>query len=181
MDDVAAIGACRAGDRQAFRHLVETYQAQAIGHAVGILGNREDALDAVQEAFMDAFRAMKRFDLSRKFYPWFYVILRNRCYKLTGARTKRETESIEDTQILEPSTSVPREELLLLERALLELEPADREIITLKHLDGLSYEELAERLQIPQGTVMSRLFHARKRLHVLMTRTSSKTYEELKR
>ncbi len=180
MDDRTAIQACRAGDRQAFRHLVETYQRQAIGHATGILGNREDARDGVQDAFMDAFQALKRFDLSRKFYPWFYVILRNRCYKLAAARTKRETDSIEDTEILEPSTSASREELLLLERALMELDAEDREIITLKHLDGLSYQELAERLQIPEGTVMSRLFHARKRLHVRMTRTSSKAYEGLK-
>jgi RNA polymerase sigma-70 factor (ECF subfamily) len=177
MDDATAIRGCRAGDRQAFRHLVETYQSQAIGHAFGILGNREDALDAVQDALIDAFQALNRFDLSRKFYPWFYVILRNRCYKLAGARAKRETESLEDTQILEPSTSVPREELLLLERALLELDAEDREIITLKHLDGLSYEELAVRLQIPEGTVMSRLFHARKRLHARVTRKYSKTYE----
>ncbi|HSO73719.1 MAG TPA: sigma-70 family RNA polymerase sigma factor [Blastocatellia bacterium] len=180
MDDQAALQACRTGDRQAFRYLVETYQRQAIGHATGILANREDALDAVQEAFMDAFQALKRFDPSRKFYPWFYVILRNRCYKLAAARSKHETESIEDMQILEPSTSVPREELMLLERALMELDAEDREIITLKHLDGLSYQELAERLQIPEGTVMSRLFHARKRLHARMTRTSSKSYEGFK-
>lgn len=177
MDDQTAIRACRAGDRQAFRHLVETYQNQAIGHAFGILGNREDARDAVQEALIDAFQALNRFDLSRKFYPWFYVILRNRCYKLAGARTKQETESIADTDLLEPSTGMPREELLLLQRALLELEAEEREIITLKHLDGLSYQELAERLQIPEGTVMSRLFHARKRLHARVTRTSSKIYE----
>lgn len=180
MDDSDALRACRAGDRQAFRHLVESYQRQAIGHATGILGNREDALDAVQDAFFDAFQALKRFDLSRKFYPWFYVILRNRCYKLASARTKRETESIEDTEILEPAAGVPREELLLLERALMELDPEDREIITLKHLDGLSYQELAERLQIPEGTVMSRLFHARKLLLARMTRTSSKSSEGLK-
>jgi RNA polymerase sigma-70 factor (ECF subfamily) len=181
MDDATAIRKCRAGDRQAFRHLVETYQGQAVGQATGILGNHEDALDAVQDAFIDAFQALKRFDQSRKFYPWFYVILRNRCYKLAAARTRRETESIEETAILEPSTSVPREELLLLEGALMELDAEEREIITLKHLDGLSYEELAERLQIPVGTVMSRLFHARKRLRVRMTRTSSKTYEGFKR
>ena len=180
MDDATAIRSCRGGDRQAFRHLVETYQGQAIGQATGILGNRDDALDAVQDAFIDAYQALTRFDPARKFYPWFYVILRNRCYKLAAARTKRETESIEDTQILEPSTSVPHEELLLLERALMELDAEDREIITLKHLDGLSYQELAERLQIPEGTVMSRLFHARKRLHARMTRTSSKSYEGFK-
>lgn len=174
MDDEGAIRACRAGDRQAFRHLVERYQAQAIGHAISILGNREDALDAVQDAFVDAFQALNRFDLSRSFYPWFYVILRNRCYKSAAARTRRKTDSIEEAEILEPSARMPYDELILLDRALLQLDPEDREIITLKHLDGLSYEELSERLSIPQGTVMSRLFHARGRLRQRLTRTSSK-------
>ncbi len=174
MDDGGAIRACRAGDRQAFRHLVERYQAQAIGHAIGILGNGEDALDAVQDAFIDAFQALNRFDLSRNFYPWFYIMLRNRCYKSAAARTRQKTDSIEEAEILEPSASMPYEELLLLDRALLQLDPEDREIITLKHLDGLSYKELSERLSIPEGTVMSRLFHARRRLRERLTRTSSK-------
>ncbi len=174
MDDEDAIRACRAGDQQTFRHLVERYQTQAIGHAISILGNREDALDAVQDAFTDAFQALNRFDLSRSFYPWFYVILRNRCYKSAAARTRQKADSIEEAGILEPSASMPYEEHLLLDRALLQLDPVDREIITLKHLDGLSYEELSERLSIPQGTVMSRLFHARRRLRERLTRTSSK-------
>ncbi|HSO76192.1 MAG TPA: sigma factor, partial [Blastocatellia bacterium] len=69
MDDATAIRSCRRGDRQAFRHLVETYQGQAIGQATGILGNRDDALDAVQDAFIDAYQALKRFDPARRFYP----------------------------------------------------------------------------------------------------------------
>ncbi len=75
MDDSAAIERCQNGDREAFRYLVECYQGQAVGHAVAILGNREDALDAVQEAFIDAFKALARFDRTRRFYPWFYVLL----------------------------------------------------------------------------------------------------------
>jgi RNA polymerase sigma-70 factor (ECF subfamily) len=173
-DDAAAIRTCRGGDRQAFRHLVEKYQTQAIGHAIAILGNREDARDAVQEAFIDAFRALNRFDLSRSFYPWFYVLLRNRCYKSSAARARLKTDSIEDAEILVQSEGMRYDELLLLDRALLQLDPEDREIITLKHLDGLSYEELAELLGIPAGTVMSRLFHARSRLRDRLTRTSSK-------
>ena len=174
MDDKSTILACRAGDRQEFRHLVEKYQRQAIGHAVGILGNREDALDAVQDAFIDAFQALNRFDLSRSFYPWFYVLLRNRCYKALAATYRLKTDSIETAEIIEPSESIPYEELLLLDRSLRELDAEDREIITLKHLDGLSYEELSERLGIPAGTVMSRLFHARSRLRERLMRTSSK-------
>ena len=167
MDDVAAIERCLKGEKDSYRHLVERYQKQAVTHAVSILGNREDALDAVQEAFIDAYRSLGRFDPARRFYPWFYVLLRNRCFKMTAR--KRETESIGETEILAPQTDLPVEERFALERALLSLKKEDREIITLKYLEGLSYEELAECLQIPRGTVMSRLFYARKQLQAKLT------------
>jgi RNA polymerase sigma-70 factor (ECF subfamily) len=167
MDDAAAIEKCLKGEKDAFRFLVERYQKQAVAHAVAILGNREDALDALQEAFIDAFQALKRFDRARKFYPWFYVLLRNRCYKMTARR--RETENIEETEILASQTNLPNEERFALEKALLALSKEDREIIALKYLDGLSYEELAEHLQVPRGTVMSRLFYARKLLQTKLT------------
>lgn len=164
MDDPVAIEKCRAGDREAFRHLVERYQAEAMGHAVAILADCEDALDAVQDAFFDAYQALGRFDLSLQFYPWFYTILRNRCFKLLAGRKKKVGLSEAESLILEPVRGVAPEDRISLERALLQLSPDERELITLKHLDGLSYEELAERLEIPTGTVMSRLYHARKRL-----------------
>ena len=167
MDDKAAIENCLNGEKEAFRYLVESYQKQAVAHALAILGNREDAMDAVQEAFIDAFRSLQKFDRTRRFYPWFYVLLRNRCYKMTAR--KREIENIEETEILAPQAGLPGEERFALERALLALSKEDREIITLKYLDGLSYEELAERLEIPRGTVMSRLFYARKQLQAKLT------------
>ena len=172
MDDQTAIQRCSAGDKEAFRHLVEHYQAEALGHAIAILGNREDAMDAVQEAFIDCFQALDRIDLTRRFYPWFYVILRNRCYKLGSGRKKREMSSSNEMEILAPAKGVQPEETMLLERAMLELPTEDRELITLRHLDGLSYQELAERLQVPQGTIMSRLHHARKRLRDKLARHS---------
>src|SRR5688572_17111171 len=167
MDDSRAIRKCQEGETSAFRILVERYERQAVGHAAAILFNREDALDAVQEAFIDAFKAIDSFDRERAFYPWFYVLLRNRCYKMKTRN--RETESIEDTEILAPQSGLPREERVALERALVSLSPEDRELITLKYLDGLSYQELAEHLQIPRGTVMSRLFHVRKQLQRKLT------------
>lgn len=164
MDDAGAIERCQKGETDAFRFLVERYQKQAAGHAIAILGrNCADALDAVQEAFIDAFKALKNFDKSRKFYPWFYVLLRHRCYKMTARRRETE-ENIEDLQILAPPENVSPEESLALEAALRNLTTEDREIVTLKYLDGLSYAEIAERLEIPQGTVMSRLFYARREL-----------------
>ncbi|MBX3278480.1 MAG: sigma-70 family RNA polymerase sigma factor [Acidobacteria bacterium] len=166
MDDLLAVRKCSAGDWEAFRYLVEKYQARAIGHARSIVGNREDAMDAVQEAFLDAFQALGGFDSQRPFYPWLYAILRNRCFKLLAGRKRIEVSSLEEIQaeILAPASSLSREEALLLEQSLLALSPEDRELITLKHLDGLSYRELAEMLGIAEGTVMSRLYHARQRL-----------------
>ena len=166
MDDAAAIEKCRDGERDAFRHLVERYQRRAMGYAVTIVGNREDAMDAVQDAFVDAFKALGRFDDSRPFYPWFYVLLRNRCFKL--AAKNREIDQIDEVEIVGPAFR--GEERLDVENALRSLSKDLREILTLKYLDGLSYDELAEFLEIPKGTVMSRLFHARKQMQTALTR-----------
>ena len=168
MNDETAIEKCRNGEQEAFRHLVERYQRQAVNHATAILGSRDEAMDAAQEAFIDAFRGLKQFDNSRQFYPWFYVLLRNRCFKMTAR--KREMANIDETVIVAASSAAQPEDILALENALRSLNLEDREIITLKYFDGLSYNELAERLQIPKGTVMSRLFHARRKLQAQLER-----------
>lgn len=162
MDDAEAIRGCQQGDREAFRHLVERYQKRAVAHAMAILFNRNDAEDAVQEACIDAFKAIGTFDTSRTFYEWFYVLLRNRCYKVTARR--RPTESLDEVQVLAPQEGLADDTRLALERALNSLTREEREIVTLKYFSGLSYDELATHLQIPRGTVMSRLFYARQRL-----------------
>ena len=162
MDDAEAIKRCQQGDREAFRHLVETYQKRAVAHAVAILFDRDDAEDAVQEAFIDAFRAIGTFDTSRTFYEWFYVLLRNRCYKMTAKR--RPAENIDDVQLLAAESGAVDDTRLVIEKALHSLTREEREIVSLKYFSGLSYDELATHLQIPRGTVMSRLFYARQRL-----------------
>jgi RNA polymerase sigma-70 factor (ECF subfamily) len=163
MDDAAAIGRCAAGDREAFRFLVGRYEREALGHAVAILGNQEDACDAVQDTFLDAFQQLQRCDPSRRFYPWFYVMLRNRCFKLLAAREKRMRPR-DRAVILDGRASRASAEAGDLEQALHGLAPEERELLTLKYLDGLTYDDLATRLGIPRGTVMSRLYHARRRL-----------------
>ena len=162
MDDAEAIKRCQKGDRDAFRHLVERYQRRAVGHATAILLQRDDAEDAVQEAFIDAFRAIGTFDTSRTFYSWFYVLLRHRCYKVTAKR--RPAENLDDVELLSSQSGTVAETKLALEKALRSLTREEREIVSLKYFDGLSYDELATHLQIPRGTVMSRLFYARQRL-----------------
>ena len=167
MDDAGAIKRCQKGDREAFRHLVEAYQKRAVGHAVAILFDRDDAEDAVQEAFIDAFRAIGTFDTSRTFYEWFYVLLRNRCYKMTAKR--RPAENIDDVQVLAAESGDVDDTRLVIEKALHSLTREEREIVSLKYFSGLSYDELATHLKIPRGTVMSRLFYARRRLQGKLT------------
>ena len=168
MQDADAIQRCRQGDAEAFRHLVQQYQRRALAHARALTGNDADAADAAQDAFLDAFRNLGRFDDSREFYPWFYVLLRNRCHK-QRARVRDRASDGEPIDTAAPAAG-PIEDLHDLRVALDRLPIDDRELIVLKHLDGWTYDELAERLGIPRGTVMSRLFHARQRLQGLMVR-----------
>lgn len=163
MDDSEAIRMCRDGDANAFRHLVQRYQQRALGHARALTGSDADAADAAQDAFVDAFRDLDRFDARQDFYPWLYVLLRHRCIK---QRTRRATRH-ESGALPERSAAagLAPEQVLDVRAALERLDPDDRELIVLKHLDGWTYDEIASRLHVPRGTVMSRLFTARRRLH----------------
>jgi RNA polymerase sigma-70 factor (ECF subfamily) len=143
---------------------VEHYEREAAAHAISILLNRADAEDAVQDAFVDAWRALPRFDASRRFYPWFYVILRNRCLK---ALRRKGPEELGETVVVAAAPE-DRDFSADLDRALRRLPAADREILTLHHLDGLGVREVAERIGAPEGTVMSRLFAARRELRELL-------------
>ena len=169
MDDSATVQRCLEGDPDAFRTLVERYQGRALAHALAIIRNRDDAQDAVQEAFLNAHRALRTFDPERVFYPWFYAILRNCCYKLLARRRPEIGDLPVPVDLLE-SPGMPVDDRLAVERALAALSPPDREIVMLRHLDGQSYAELAAALEIPVGTVMSRLFNARRRLRDGLTR-----------
>jgi len=166
MDDADAIRRCRRGDVDAFRHVVQRHQRRALAHARALTRSSADAADMVQTAFLDAFRQLERFDESREFYPWFYVLLRNRCFK-ERARIANHAKVVVSAEIAARDV-VFTEDAYDLRNALGRLENDDREILVLKHLDGWTYDELAERLDIPRGTVMSRLFHARRRLKQLL-------------
>ena len=172
MDDTQAIAQCQAGNLDAYRHLVQRYQAEAMGHALAILGHRQDAEDAVQTAFVKAWQALDQFQANRRFYPWLYTILRHCCFKL-AARRPRIAEGSEgqlDWMATADDSDGLAEQAQILEKALWRLSGEERELIVLKHFDGLSYAELAERLDVPPGTVMSRLYHARLELRTAVKR-----------
>lgn len=168
--------ATKAGDRQAFDALVEALRGRAFQVARSLVGSREDALDLSQEAFLKVFKARASFREGEAFLPWFHRILRNTCFSFLRQRGRLRRVSIsgadEDGGDWELSDGGPppsagleaRERVGAFQVALAQLTARDREILVLRHFQELSYRELAETLAIPEGTVMSRLFHARRRL-----------------
>jgi RNA polymerase sigma-70 factor (ECF subfamily) len=166
MEDAAAIRSCLEGNTDAFRHLVDRYQARALAHAKALTRNDADAADATQNSFVDAFRNLRSFDPGRPFYGWFYVLLRNRCFKHQTRRgTRAESGDLPDTAV-GPDVSEARLDLW---RAIDRLPAGEAELIVLKHLEGWTYDELAKALAIPRGTVMSRLYAARQRLLAILS------------
>ena len=165
MDDAAATRACRSGDGDAFRHLVERYQGRALAHARLLTRNEADAADATQDAFVDAFRNLRAFDTGRPFYGWFYVLLRNRCFKQRSRRGTRSESGILSAPAVAPQVSA---EHLDLWRGIDRLPPDDAELVVLKHIEGWTYDDLARALDVPRGTIMSRLYAARQRLLTLL-------------
>lgn len=164
--------------KEGLEMLARAYHKQAYHLALGILGNRDDALDVTQDAFIRIQRSINKYDRGRSFFPWFYTILSNLCRTRLSRRSKsssRET-AYEELTLVDVSAKNPHEnleaveELKALREALGGLLFADREIITLKHFEDYTYDQIAATLNIPRGTVMSRLYYARKRLADLMTK-----------
>ena len=125
---------------------------------------------------MRVYRSAKTYDEAQPFLPWFYAIVANLCRTWLRRRATRENRmvDVEDASFLLVAEGTPesrliaREAIARLRKALMQLPFADREIITLQHFWGMSYDEIAAILNIPRGTVMSRLYYARKKLATLM-------------
>ena len=173
-DEAEAVLEAQRGDRAAFGTLVKAYQKKAYMIAYGFVGNREEALDMAQEAFVRAYRAMDRFDTQMPFYPWFYRIVKNTCLNHIKKKKRRGESSLD--RMMESGYDVkskdrgPAQNASMGELREAILSAMDRmsqdhkEIIVLRHLQELSYTEIATCLEIPQGTVMSRLHTARRAL-----------------
>ena len=183
-EDAALLEAVLAGDGTAYRGLVEKYQNRVYGMVYGMLRNREDARDITQEAFVKAFRNLEGFRLEASFYTWLYRIAMNLAIDFTRKRKRRESagfdESIasrdEDGGISEvhhgdsPRKALERKQLFSQIMTAMDKLPEDqKQVILLRELEGLSYKEISEVMEIPEGTVMSRLFYARKKLQKLLS------------
>ncbi len=165
------IEATLSGDKKSFGFLVEKYKEQAYFAALSFLHHQEWALDVSQEAFVRAYYNLKRFDVSQPFFPWLYRIIKN--LSLNELRNRRNRrDKIEELAFLEVQSgenttgqSMENEEIKReVWRALERLRPAEKEILVLREFQEYSYREIADLLEIPVGTVMSRLYHARKAL-----------------
>ena len=180
--DAELVREAKDGDRRAFGRLIETYQRRVYALAYGILRNREDAWDAAQEAFVKAYKSLDRFEGQASFYTWMYRITYNVSIDHLRSRNRKEMSDLPETKQVDealrraghspagdPDQESHRRELKeVLSKAMARLSEKHRAIIVLREIEGLSYEEMAEILDISKGTVMSRLFHARKNLQSLM-------------
>lgn len=166
----------QAGESDAFGELVSRYMRRAYFAALGLVGSREDALDLSQESFARAFRARHRIDPDRPYYTWHYQILRRLCFNFIRDRKSRR-DKLKQAQgwladnaswraeCKDPHAQAQRKQTReRVQAAIGKLNDNEREVLVLKEFEGLKYREIAKLLGIPIGTVMSRLYAARKHL-----------------
>ena len=188
--DEALVTATLKGDRTAYRTLVERYQVKLLRMALDIVKNQHDAEDIVQESFVKAFLSLDKFKGQSSFFTWLYRIAFNMAVDFQRRSQRRGGQHFEYKEQIGVSRGVGSnssetngEELPLaqnvegphdalvrkqtgkkLDQAFAQLSDEHRAVITLREIDGLDYEEISQALGIPRGTVMSRLFYARKML-----------------
>ncbi|MGI8604522.1 MAG: sigma-70 family RNA polymerase sigma factor [Verrucomicrobiales bacterium] len=181
--DTTLVERSQGGDLHSFDVLVTRYRGKIYGIIYNLVRNESDAWDLAQDVFVKAWRALPRFQGQSAFFTWLYRIAHNVALDWMRARKIQSGVEFDDTltrAIETEAPTAPREERQpdkrmadseLGERinaALAELSPEHRAVILLREVDGLSYEEIAERIECSLGTVMSRLFYARKRLQSLL-------------
>ncbi|MFH1312529.1 MAG: sigma-70 family RNA polymerase sigma factor [Candidatus Eisenbacteria bacterium] len=163
LSDSEAIHAIRAGDREAYKAIVERYMRRAYGIAITFVRNQQDAMDVSQMAFIKAYRNLRRFDTERPFFPWFYRILRNICLDHLKRASRTREIPLEDAGVLK--TEAQNHEMKqMLWQAIEDLPLEQREAIVLRYFEGMSYREVAETLEMPIGTVMSSLHYAKRKM-----------------
>jgi len=178
-EDDDLVAQARAGSRAALEALFQKYHQRAFAVAVGVLKRPEDAMDVVQDAFIKVHKNIGAFQGASSFYTWLYRIVMN----LAIDQTRRKRKVVEwgddiplqqvagDRALLpkiedvNPGRTIERRELShKIRQALDALPEYHRAVILLREVEGMSYEEMAEVLEVPKGTIMSRLFHARRKM-----------------
>jgi len=177
-DDASLIAATLAGDKAAFGRLVGLYQDRLYNSLLRVLGSAEDAADTVQDAFVQAYLKLETFRGSSAFYTWLYRIAFN--LAMSHARRERKAASLDAMKSLvgsepvdgqpPPDAGLLRDERVAMVRAALaELSVEYRQIIVLREIEGCHYDQIADILELPVGTVRSRLFRARMQLRDRLT------------
>lgn len=181
LDDVQLVTRAQGGDRAAFGSLVERYQERVLNLCYRRLNDRELALDATQEAFLKAYRGLARFRAESRFYTWLFRIAVNEATTAHRRRARRragslDAEGAEGERLPEPAADAsydPQAEVSrgdersVLMAAIAELDEDQARVVVLRDVEQLSYQEVADILEIPLGSVKSRLHRAR---HALKTR-----------
>lgn len=171
-DDAEIVAKVLAGDTAAYATLVARYRVQFGRYAVRMLGTREDAEEALQDAFVRAYRSLAKCDDPERFGSWLFRILANRC-RTTGTRRGRRDKTFvrDEVAIMGAAQQHPaerdawREEI---DRALQMLEPEQREAFLLKHVEDLGYEEISELTGVGVSALKMRVKRACERLRALL-------------
>ncbi|MCB9609241.1 MAG: sigma-70 family RNA polymerase sigma factor [Polyangiaceae bacterium] len=177
--DRGLIERAQKGDREAFRELVQRHERRAFAIALGLVRDENDAREVVQEAFLRVHRGLAKFHGGSSFFTWLYRIVTNLSIDLMRKPARREQELTDRHELADdfdspflaridgadPLDVVRRKEIAQrIQVALDALPPYHRHVIVMREVEGMSYEEMAEAMQVSKGTIMSRLFHARQKL-----------------
>ncbi len=193
-DDQSLVVRSRAGEQRAFAELVRRYQRRVYGLAYGMLHDADDAMDITQETFIKVHKYLDRFQGSSSFYTWVYRITVNLCIDLLRRQKKAAATEYDDALDLgehaeaellpgalssRPDRDLDRQELrAMIDQALQTLSPTHRAVILLREVQGMSYKEIADAMEVSTGTGMSRLFHARRRMQIALGALMGQSTEE---
>jgi len=176
---------CQAGDTEAFDELVTRYRTRVFSMIYNMVHSEQDAWDLAQDSFLKAWKSIKRFRGRSSFYTWIYRIVMNvtidwlRKKHVKGTGTEFD-DAIQLREVDPASKTVPKTEALpyetmergeirvRIDQAIAQLSSEQRAVILMKEIEGMQYHEIAETLGCSIGTVMSRLFYARKKLQTLL-------------
>jgi RNA polymerase sigma-70 factor, ECF subfamily len=172
LEDLELIRRSQAGDAEAFGELVTRYHARILTLLNGMVRNENDASDLAQEGFLKAWSSIRQFQGRSSFYTWLYRLTVN--LAILSLRRKDRRVEVELDDYFPSSQPSPRVDYQLTEireyfnAALEQLSPKQRAVIELKEIKGMQYREIAGVLNVSMGTVMSRLYHGKKRLQSIL-------------